>query len=306
MKLRNQKTGILTALPYLLPSLLGMAIFSVLPIIASLCISMTSWSGMTHVSIFHGFFTFVKEHFIGFQNYMTIFEEKEIWTVLGHNAYFLILYLPLMFIMSLLLAAIVGADRKAVGVYRVIYYIPVLTSWVAGALIWKWVLSSQYGPINDLLGFVGIEGPAWLQSEVWAMPSIVLASVWKDMGFYGMIFLGGLQSINPEYYEAAKIDGANAWQRFRKITLPLLSPTTFFLLIMFSISSFQVFGPIMVMTPDGGPLNTTSVVVFRLYREAFSYYRFGYASAMAFVLFLFVIFLTAFQVKTIERTVHYE
>src|SRR5665647_2044690 len=145
MKLRNQKRGIVAAIPYLLPSLIGMAVFSVLPIVASLCISMTNWSGMTRVSIFHGFFDFVKENFIGLQNYTAIFQEKEIWTVLSHNAYFLCMYMPLMLVMSLILAVIVGSDHKAVGVYRIIYYIPVLTSWVAGALIWRWVLSSEYG-----------------------------------------------------------------------------------------------------------------------------------------------------------------
>jgi len=128
MKLRNQKTGIVAAIPYLLPSLIGMAVFSVLPIVASLCISMTNWSGMTRVSIFHGFFNFVRENFIGLQNYAAIFQEKEIWTVLGHNAYFLVLYMPLMLVMSIMLALIVGSDHRAVGVYRIIYYIPVLNS----------------------------------------------------------------------------------------------------------------------------------------------------------------------------------
>jgi len=306
MKLRNQKTGIVAAFPYLLPSLLGMALFSVLPIVASLCISMTRWSGMTHVSIFHGFFTFVKENFIGFQNYAAVFQEKEIWTVLSHNAYFLVLYMPLMLCMSLILAVIVGSDHKAVGVYRVIYYIPVLTSWVAGALIWKWVLSSQYGPINDILGFVGIKGPAWLQSEIWAMPSIVLASVWKDMGFYGMIFLGGLQSISPEYYEAAKIDGASAWQRFKRITLPLLSPTTFYVMILSLINAFQIFPQVMVMTTDAGPNGATQVMVERIYKFAFSFGKMGYAASYSWILFAIIFAITIFQNLMQRKWVHYE
>jgi len=305
MKIRNQKTGTLAAIPYLLPSLLGMAVFSILPIIASLCISVTDWSGLTRVSIFHGFFTFVKENFIGFRNYREIFAEKEIWSVLGHNLYFLVLYMPLMLIMSLLLAAICGADHKAVGIYRIIYYIPVLTSWVAGALIWRWVLSTQYGPINGFLDLFGIKGPAWLQSEVWAMPSIVLASVWKDMGFYGMIFLGGLQSISPDYYEAAKIDGATAWQRFRAITLPLLSPTTFYVIMLSLINAFQIFPQVMVMT-DAGPNGATQVMVERIYTFAFNFGKMGYASAYSWILFIILFAVTIFQTSMQRKWVHYE
>ena len=172
MKLRNRNQGILTALPYLLPSLAGMAVFSALPIAVSLCISLTGWSGMTRVSIFHGFSTFVKENFIGIKNYIDIVKDGEIWSVLGHNAYFLILYMPLMVIMSLIVALLTGSKHRGVGAIRVIYYIPVLTSWVAGALIWRWVLSTQYGPINAILEMVGIQGPAWSDAAVAASDTV--------------------------------------------------------------------------------------------------------------------------------------
>lgn len=306
MKRRKMKTGILTAFPYLFPSLLGMAAFSVLPIVASLFISLTDWGGMTRVSIFHGFFAFVRENYIGFKNYLSIFQDGEIRTVLGHNAYFLVLYMPMMLAMSLLVASIISKDRKVIGVYRVIYYIPVLTSWVAGALIWRWVLSSEYGPINGILEIIGIKGPAWLQSEVWAMPAIVIASVWKDMGFYGMIFLGGLHNINPEYYEAAKIDGANSWQTFRKITLPLLSPTTFYIIMLSVIGAFQIFPQIMIMTRNAGPNGATQVMVERIYTYAFSYGEMGYAAAYSWIFFAIIFAVTIFQNIVQRKWVHYE
>jgi len=305
MKLRNRNQGILTALPYLLPSLAGMAVFSALPIAVSLCISLTGWSGMTRVSIFHGFSTFVKENFIGIKNYIDIVKDGEIWSVLGHNAYFLILYMPLMVIMSLIVALLTGSKHRGVGAIRVIYYIPVLTSWVAGALIWRWVLSTQYGPINAILEMVGIQGPAWLQSKVWAMPAIVLASVWKDMGFYGMIFMGGLQGISPEYYEAAQIDGANSWQRFLKITLPLLSPTTFYVVMLSLINAFQIFPQVMVMT-NAGPNGATQVMVERIYTYAFSFGKMGYASAYSWILFVIIFVITIFQNFMQRKWVHYE
>ena len=140
------------------------------------------------------------------------------------------------------------------------YYIPVLTSWVAASLIWKWVLSPQYGILNQLLAVIGITGPNWLTSEVWAMPAIVLASVWKDMGFFGLFLLSGLQSIDKTFYEAAKVDGAGRIRTFFQITIPLLTPSIFFCLVMALINAFQLFPQVMIMT-EGGPNGATQVMV---------------------------------------------
>jgi multiple sugar transport system permease protein len=190
----------------------------------------------------------------------------------------------------------------------VLYYIPVLTSWVAGALIWRWFLSPEYGPLNALLGLIGVHGPGWLQDEHWAMPGIVLASIWKDMGFFGLIFLGGLQGINPSYYEAAQIDGAGGWTQFRRITLPLLSHVTFFVVVICVINSFQLFPQVMIMTTggDAGPHGATQVMVERIYKYAFRYYRMGYATAFSWLLFLIIFSFTWIQLRLQRKWVTYE
>lgn len=308
MKKRKSTHGLLKALPYMAPSLAGLALFSLIPILASLGISVTGWSGMSRVSLFNGFFTFVGKNFVGLKNFGDILSDKEVWQVLSHNAYFIVLYLPLMLVLALLVANIIHHKSRAAGIYRVLYYIPVLTSWVAGALIWKWLLSPEYGPINNALALFGINGPLWLQSETWAMPSIVLASVWKDIGFYGMILLGGLIGINPEYYEAAQIDGANAWQKFSRITVPLLSPILFYVVMLSLINAFQLFPQVMVMTKnaEAGPNGVTMVMVERIYKYAFKFGKMGYAAAYSWILFVVIFAFTALQNSLQKRWVHYD
>ncbi len=288
------------ASPFLLPSVAGLLVFSLLPILLSLFLSMTDWNGLEKFSA-SGFFT---QHFIGLQNYRQILSGQEFWQVLLHTGYFLVLYLPLLFASSLGIAFLLSKPYRGVGFYRVMYYIPVLTSWIAGALIFRWVLSSKFGVVNNLLALVGIQGPAWLQSPVWAMPSIVIASVWKDMGFYGLILLSGMQAIDKTYYEAAEIDGASGWKRFWRITLPLLSPSLFFVLVVSLINGFQLFPQVMIMT-DGGPNGATQVMVERIYRYGFRYYEMGYAAAFSWLLFLIIFALTRLQLSVQKRWVHY-
>jgi len=219
--------------------------------------------------------------------------------------YYMVLYIPLIIIFSIGVAMLLNVKSKATGVFRTIFFIPVLTSWVAAAMLWRWLLSPYYGPINAILQVFGIPGPSWLYDSVWAMPAIVLASLWKDVGFFGLIFLSGLQSIDPAYYEAAEIDGASKFQRFRKITLPLLSPTIFFVLIITSINSFQLFPQVMIMT-QGGPFGSTEVFMERIYSYAFKYYEMGYASAYSWILFVFIFVFTILQWTLQKRWVYYE
>lgn len=292
--------------PFLAPSLFGLILFAFLPILVSLFLSLTSWSGISRISLTSGFFSFVKESFIGLSNFKEILRSSEFWTVLGHNLYFIVLYLPLMLFFSLACALVINSERSGAKVFRVIYYIPVLTSWVAAALIWKWFLSPSYGPINNFLRIFGVEGPLWLQSETLAMPSIVLASVWKDMGFYGMIFYGGLRGIDPTYYEAAQIDGASRWQIFFRITLPMLSAVTFYVVMLSLINAFQLFPQIMVMTKDAGPNGATQVMVERIYKYAFRFGRMGYATAYSWILFVIIFFFTFIQKKVEKRWVNYD
>lgn len=298
---KKQGSGLLVASPFLLPSLIGMLIFSLLPLLISGLISLTNWDGLDKLTDPN----FFQEHFVGLENYTKILTTPEFWRTLGNTAEYIILYIPFMLAASLLVAYLLSQPRKGIGALRVIYYIPVLTSWVAASLIWKSVLSPEYGALNGILGFFGIEGPGWLTDAKWAMPAIVLVSVWKDMGFFGLILLSGIVGINKTYYEAASIDGANGWTKFIKITLPLLTPSIFYVLIVGMINAFQLFPQIMIMT-GGGPNGATQVMVERIYNYGFRYYRMGYAAAFSWILFVIIMVFTAIQMKGQERWVHYD
>lgn len=293
--------GLLTASPFLIPSLIGLAIFYFAPMLISVLISLTDWNGLDRL-LAPGF---LADHYIGFANYKEILHSKEFWAVLGNTLEFIVLYIPLMLVVSLAVATLLSRQRKGVGVFRVLYYIPVLTSWVAASLIWKSILSPQYGAMNNILSFFGISGPAWLFDEKWAMPSIVLVSVWKDMGFFGLILLSGIVGINKSYYEAAELDGANAVQRFFKITLPLLTPAIFYVLIVSLINSFQLFPQVMILT-EGGPNGATQVIMERIYKYGFKYFRMGYASAFSWMLFIIIMICTAVQMRGQKRWVNYD
>lgn len=286
---------------FLLPSTIGLILLSLIPIVYSFVISLTNWDGLNVWNLAAGV-----PRFVGFGNYRDIVSGEEFWRVLRNTLYFIVLYVPLILIFSIAAAILLNNKFKGMSVYRVLYFIPVLTSWVAGALIWKWLLSKDYGPVNAILALVGIDGPAWLQDRHWAMPGIVFASVWKDMGFFALIFLGGLQGINPSYYEASDIDGASFWQKFRHITLPLLSPFLFFVMIICLINSFQLFPQVMIMTTDAGPYGATQAMVERIYKYAFKYYKMGYASSFSWLLFIIIFIFTYVQMKLQKRWVHYD
>lgn len=297
---RKELKKIGQAFPFMFPSLIGMVVFSLLPILLAIGLSLTDWSGLEKFTS-----NTIKDYFIGFDNYAAVFASAEFWSTLKHVCYFVVMYIPLAFLFSMIVALILNTDKKGTGIMRVLYYIPVLTSWVAASLIWKWVLSSKYGVVNNILGLVGITGPDWLTNEKWAMPGIVLASVWKDMGFYGLYIFGGLRGIDPTYYEAAKIDGAGKRAILFKITIPLLSPTLFYCLIMSLINAFQLFPQVQIMT-EGGPHGSTQVMVERIYTYAFKYFQMGYASAYSWILFIIILVLTLVQLKAQKVWVHYE
>jgi len=300
-KRKKQGSGLLVASPFLLPSLIGLLVFSFMPLVISGLISLTDWNGLDKLTDP----AFLQEHYVGFENYKTILSTPEFWKTLGNTAEYIVLYIPLMLAASLLVAYLLSRPNKGVGAFRVLYYIPVLTSWVAASLIWKSVLAPQYGAMNGILEFFGIQGPGWLLDEKWAMPAIVLVSVWKDMGFFGLILLSGIVGINRTYYEAADIDGASGWTKFIRITLPLLTPSIFYVLIVSMINSFQLFPQIMIMT-GGGPNGATQVMVERIYQYGFRYYRMGYAAAFSWILFVIIMLFTLIQMKGQERWVYYD
>jgi len=293
--------GLITASPFLLPSLIGLAIFYLAPMLISVLISLTDWNGLDRLFA-KGFLT---EHFVGLDNYRNILTGGEFWQVLKNTLTYIVLYIPLMLVTSIAVAALLSKDRPGVGFFRVLYYIPVLTSWVAASLIWKTILAPKYGAMNNILALFGINGPGWLLDEKWAMPAIVLVSVWKDMGFFGLILLSGIIGINKTYYEAAEIDGAGAATRFFKITLPLLTPAIFYVLVVSLINSFQLFPQIMIMT-NGGPNGATEVMVERIYKYGFRYFEMGYASAFSWILFVIIMACTAVQLRGQKRWVNYD
>jgi len=264
---------------FLGPSLAGLLVFTLGPMVASLGISFTDWDLLR------------PPRFVGLRNYRQMLDDAEFWRTLRNTVTFLVGYIPLVTVSGLLLAVLLNSAIPFRQLFRAMYFLPVVTSWVAVALVWKWLLNPTFGPINDALRSVGIAGPAWLFDPNWAMPAIVLTSVWKDAGFVMVILLAGLQGIPREYFEAAAIDGATRFQGLRHITIPLLAPALTFCLSISLISSFQVFDQVYVMT-NGGPAGATQVLVERIVAHAFSYSRMGYASAMSWVLFALIFTVT--------------
>ncbi|OEO31713.1 sugar ABC transporter permease [Devosia insulae DS-56] len=266
----------------LLPSLAGMVVFLMAPVLSSLVLSFSQWDLIGEIS------------WVGIDNYVTAFADPAVLGALRNTLTFILGYLPSVVIIALGLALLLNRRIRGRVVFRAIYFVPVVTSWVAVSLIWKWLLNPQYGLVNFALGAVGIKGPGWLFDPAWAMTGVILTSVWKDIGFVTVIYLAGLQDIPEPLYEAAALDGATPWQQFWSITFPMLAPTTFFVTTISLISSFQVFDQVWIMT-QGGPAGATSVMVELIYKNAFSYYKMGYASAISWVLFALIFAVTIAQ-----------
>jgi multiple sugar transport system permease protein len=242
--------------------------------------------------------------FIGLANYGALLADPDFKAAVLHTLLFILGYLPLVYLGGLGLALLVNQKLRGSSFFRSAYFLPVVTSWVVVALVWRWLLNPQTGVVNAALDLVGIQGPGWWTDPAWALPSIILASAWKDLGFVMVILLAGLQAIPEEYYEAAEVDGAGRWARFRNVTLPLLSASSFFVLVISLINSFQVFDQVWVMT-GGGPAGASSVVVEQIVRNAFSYNKMGYASAMSWVLFAAILAVTVVQFRIQRRWVNY-
>lgn len=292
MRLTSQTKWIL--LFFLLPSLVGFVIFSLIPILSALYLSFTSWDvigGAPEV--------------IGIKNYVDILKSAEFYRVILNTLKYISLYIPGIIIGSLLVALMFDREIKGISIFRVLLFIPVLTSWVAGSIIWRSVLSGQYGLMNNLLALIGIDGPAWLTDKNWAMIAIVIVSIWKDLGFFSLILFGGLRGIDKSMYEAARIDGASNMNIITRITIPLLTPTLFFVLITTIVNSFQLFPQIMVMTA-GGPDGSTQVMVERIYTYGFRYFQMGYASALAILLMIIIVTITIIQMTLQKKWVFYE
>lgn len=262
----------------LLPSIAGCFIFIIIPIIFSFFLSFSRWDLLT------------KPTFVGMGNYYDLLTSKEFWQVFSNTIVFAIFTTVLGTLIPLLLANIIANKAKFADFFKTAYFIPFITPMIVIAMVWQWIFDPNYGLANYILK-THIE---WLYHPTTAMFAIVTVSVWKLIGYNMVIFLSGFSSIPAQTLEAARIDGASDLKIFTKITLPLLSPTIFFVLIITTISSFQVFDLIYLMT-QGGPENSTNVLVYWLYRNAFEYFNIGKASAIAYILFGFILILTLTQ-----------
>lgn len=280
------------ALLFLAPSLVPLALFTLGPMAGSFGLSFLRWDLIRPPSL------------VGLQNYVGVLSDPDFRAAVLHTALFIAGYLPLVFIGGLAIALALNQRLRGLALFRSIYFLPVVTSWVVVALMWKWLLNPEGGIVNHALSLVGIQGPGWWTDPVWAIPSIILASAWKDLGFVMVILLAGLQAIPEDYYEAAAVDGAGRWARFRRITLPLLSPASFFVLVISLINSFQVFDQVWVMT-NGGPAGASSVVVEQIVKHAFRYGQMGYAAAMSWILFVAILAVTLLQFRVQRRWVTY-
>ena len=278
---------------FLLPSLSGLLLFVLGPLFVSLGISFTDWNLLR------------PPHFVGLDNYRELAGSGDVRAALEHTLVFIALYLPTVLVLGLGLALLLNRRLHGLAFFRAAFFMPVVSSWVAVSLMWKWLLNPAFGLVDYLLGLAHLAQPGWWADPFWALPSVIIASVWKDLGFVMVLLLAGLQNIGVQYYEAAMLDGAGAIARFRFITLPLLSPATFFVLVISLINSFQVFDQVWVMT-GGGPGGASSVLVEQIVRNAFDYQRMGYASALSWMLFAIIFTITIFQFVVQRRWVVYE
>ena len=280
------------ALLFILPWFIGFVVFTAGPMLASLYMSFTRWEIVT------------KPVWVGLEQYQKLFQDDRFYLSLWNTAYYVFLGVPLHLFFALLAALAMNLNVRGIRVFRTLYYVPSLTPAVANAILWMWIFHPQWGLANALLERLGVPPLYWLQDPKLAKPAFIIMSLWS-IGGQMVILLAGLKGIPQHLYEAADIDGANFWHRFRHVTLPLLTPALFFNLIIAIIGAFQVFTQAYIMT-EGGPSYATLFYLLYLYRMAFENFRMGYASAMAWILFIIVLIFTAIQFKLSNRWVFYE
>ena len=281
-KLKRKNT--LIAWSFIAPNFIGFLIFTLVPVVFSLILAFMKWD------------SFSTPEFVGLQNFTRMLSDDTFWISLKNTFLYTIGVVPLTLICSLGLAILLNQKIKGVKFFRTAFFFPYVTSLVAIAVVWSMLFHPTMGPINQFLRVVIENPPGWLSSSDWALTAIIIVSVWRGMGYYMILYLAGLQGISKELYEAAAMDGANKWKQFIHITVPALRPTTFFVTIMLLINCFKIFDLVQVMT-DGGPGRATNVLVYQVYSEAFVKFNFGYASAIAMVLFVIVLVITVIQFK---------
>lgn len=300
MKISHDRRRNLQGYAFIAPWLIGFVLLAAGPMLASLLLSFTSWTMLSPPS------------WVGLDNYTTMIRDDPLfYEGLYNTAYYVLFSVPLGLALALGLAMLLNLKLKEIKLFRTIFFLPSVTNVVAVSVLWLWLFNPDFGLLNTFLGWFGIEGPLWLQSEAWSKPALIIMSLW-GIGGTMIIFLAALQGIPPELYEAADLDGASGPRKFFHITIPMISPAIFFNLIVGVIGSFQVFTQAFVMTgaghpgSEGGPNNSTLFFVLYLYKKAFQDFKMGYASSLAWVLFLVVLVFTLVQWRYSRRWVYYE
>lgn len=290
--LRRRKT--LVAYSFILPNLIGFFVFTFVPIVFSLILSFTQWDAGNPIK------------FIGLDNFVEMFtKDKSFRIALVNTLYYTVATVPITLVISLALAILMNKQLRGRVFFRAVIFFPYVASLVSIAVVWMALFNPDRGPVNGILMSLGIENPPrWAASSVWAMPTIIGLTVWKNMGYYMIVFLAALQGVSGELYEAASLDGANKWQQFRNVTWPGITPTTFFVLLMLMVTTFKSYD-IMYITTQGGPGEATKVLAYHIFNSAFVSSRFGYASAVSIVLLAIVLVVTIFQFKGEKKFTNY-
>jgi len=276
------------ALLFVAAPVLGYLLFVLYPTLFALYASLTRWNGLGPMQ------------FIGLDNYVALLSDERFLQSL-FNTFFYMIGIPIGLAISLALA--IAMNRKIIGLtaFRTIYYIPVISSIAAVAILWQWAYNGDFGLVNQFLAFFGIDGPNWLADTTWAKPAIILMAVWKGLGYSMLLYLAAIQSVPRSLYEATALDGAGAWRQFRAITLPMVRPVTFFLVVTQVIAGAMIFTEINIMTPTGGPEYSTASAVFYIWKQAFQYRQMGYATAAAIVLGILILVITLIQFRLNKR-----
>jgi multiple sugar transport system permease protein len=274
---------------FILPPLLGLLIFTLYPMIYSIYGSFTDWDGLGQMNL------------IGLSNFKDLLTDELFHKAL-FNTLFMMLGIPIGITLALLLALALNRGVPGTTAFRVIYYVPVISSLAAVSIMWNWAYNGDYGLVNQFLDLFGISGPNWMANKFTVKPALIIMAVWKGLGYTMLLYLAALQSVSRSYYEAAELDGANGFQSFRHITWPMVRPVTFFIIVTNIIGGSQIFTEMNIMTPTGGPEYASASVVFYIWQKAFASFQMGYASAMAVVLGVFIFVVTLIQFRMNENS----
>jgi multiple sugar transport system permease protein len=278
---------------FVAPAATFFLVVNLLPMLYALFLSLHDWNLLS-----------VSKSFVFLENYYALAGDPAFRRALLNTFLYCVITVPIGLSLALFVAVLLNEKIRAQGLFRTMYFIPVVTSVVASGYIWKWLYDPTFGLLNQMLAPVGLQLP-FLESTAWALPSIALMSIWKGLGFNVVVFLAGLQGIPSYVYEAARVDGTSRWRTFTRITLPLLNPTVVFLSVMGVMHSLKIFGEVFVMSEDGGPLNSTSSIVFQVVQTSFEAHDMGYGAAMTMILFVMIVAVTVFQMKVLTKKFEY-